>query len=369
MRTIAPLLIAFCFVLSARVALAVSVQEIPSPRPQNAWVADTVDMIDADAEARLNQLISAIEAEQGVEIAVVTVEDVDTPTPKDFATALFNHWGIGKARNDNGLLVLMVRGQRRLEMETGYGTEAVLTDGWLKSMQQRDMVPEFKAGRFGAGLEAGVKACVDRLRQYPDGIPAGDDTASPRPAASTPTNTGEPPWFAIFGGGGLLLCGTGLGMWQHRKNRTCPTCKVRMSMLSEEEDDEKLEPGQRTEELIGSVDHQFYFCNQCSFTKLIPVGRWFSGYSSCPACGYKACRTTSNTIQAATYESTGLQEVISNCSHCDYDARHTRTLPMLVRSSSSSSSFSSGSSFGGGGGGGGSFGGGSSGGGGAGSSW
>ena len=382
MRNWVGLLVAMLTLLVASRGLAQSsVSSVPNPRSNNQWVSDNAHMISDPAEARINQMIDAIEAEQGVEIAVVTVDDVDTATPKDFATALFNHWGIGKADKNNGLLVLMVKGQRRLEMETGYGTEAVLTDGWLKSMQMSHMIPAFKAGRFGDGLEKGVQACIARLRKYPDGIPAaaappavpadqrpGD--GGPSAAAPSPSQRSDLPWGWLLFGGVVVAGGTGASVYKHRKNRTCPDCKIRMTMLPEEEDDQHLDAGQRTEEAIGAVDYQFFYCTKCSFTKLIRVGKWFSGYDDCGACGYKALSTSTRTLSSATYESSGLEEVTMSCSHCSFNSSHTRTIPKLVKADTSSSS----SSFGGGGGssfggGGGSFGGGSSGGGGAGSSW
>lgn len=357
--------------LSAAPALAVTVDEVPNPRATGVWVADLVDAIDAGTESRINRAIDSIEKEQGVEIAVVCVESVDAPTPKDFATSLFNRWGIGKAGKNNGLLVLLVRGQRRLEMETGYGTEAVLTDGWLKSMQGTEMVPFFKAGDYGSGIEAGVNASISRLRRFPDGIPPGtppESHATPiQGARAAPSpHEGGAGWGWLLFGGVFVVGGGGLAAWTHRQNRTCPTCKVLMKMVPEEEDDVHLDEGQQTEERLGSIDYQFYTCGSCDFTHLIPVRAWFSGYSSCMACHYRAARCTSVTIEHATYSSTGLEELTTHCSHCNHSHVRTRTIPRKTQSSSSSS----GSSFGGGGGGGGSsFGGGSSGGGGAGSSW
>ncbi len=357
--------------LIAPAALAESVTQVPNPRAQGVWVSDPIDAIDGNVEARINRAIDSIHADQGVEIAVVCVESVDTPTPKDFATALFNHWGIGKAGKDNGLLVLLVRGQRRLEMETGYGLESVLTDGWLKTMQGAEMVPFFKAGDHGSGLEAGVNASISRLRKYPSGVPAGTDDPSPQRVASpgstargVPAEEPPSPWSWLLIGGVAVGGAGGIGAWTHRKNRTCPTCKVRMTMIPEEEDDAQLDEGQKTEERLGSVDHQFYVCNGCDFNKLIPVRAWFSGYGTCHSCSYKTSETSSHVIEHATYTSTGLREVTVHCKHCGHHDVSTRTIPMKVQSSSSSSS-----SSGGGSGGGSSFGGGRSGGGGAGSSW
>jgi uncharacterized protein len=141
-----------------------------------------------------------------------------------------------------------------------------------------------------------------------------------------------------------------------------------MAMLPEDEDDAKLDRGQQTEEQLGSIDYQFYYCTQCDFTKLIVSKKWFSGYSRCSSCGYRTSTTSSHTVRAATYDSSGLEEINTRCEHCGASSTHTRTIPRKVRTqSSSSSSYGGGGSFGGSSGG--SFGGGSSGGGGAGSSW
>src|SRR5688500_1294273 len=98
----AALLAGVLVLLVAPRALAISAAQVPNPRDRHGWVSDTADMIDAATEDRINDMIDGIESEQGVEIAVVTVDSVDTATPKDFATQLFNHWGIGKASSNNG---------------------------------------------------------------------------------------------------------------------------------------------------------------------------------------------------------------------------------------------------------------------------
>ena len=132
--------------------LATSAAEVPNPRAQSRWVSDGAGVISDADEIAINENIESLEKQIGVEIAVVTVETVDAASPKDFATELFNLWGIGKGDKNNGVLVLLVKGARRLEIETGYGVESVLPDGWLKSMQQSQMVPAFKRGDFGGGF-------------------------------------------------------------------------------------------------------------------------------------------------------------------------------------------------------------------------
>ncbi|MBM3266859.1 MAG: TPM domain-containing protein, partial [Candidatus Sericytochromatia bacterium] len=175
-------------------AVAYSVGDVANPRSRGSWIADEAGVIPEAAEVELNRRIDSLDRDLGVEIAVVTVPEVDT-TPKEFATALFNRWGVGKRRADNGLLVLLVRDRRRLEMETGYGLEPILPDGWLGGMQQKKMVPRFKAGDFGGGLVAGVEAVESKLRE------------APAEAAEGTRREGDPPPAAGGSDAGLLALG------------------------------------------------------------------------------------------------------------------------------------------------------------------
>jgi len=349
-----------CFILAALALTAadvwaMKVEDVTNPRRSNVWVSDHAQMIDPQIEAKLNQLLEEAHQLLTVEIAVVTVDKVDAPTPKDFATELFNHWGIGHRKTNNGLLILMVKDVRRLEMETGYGLESVLTDGWLKRMQEGEMVPRFKRGEFGQGIYRGAELSVNRIRDHKDGVLSDDSYDNDIEIDFLSVFL----WVSFFGGFVGFVGGTKI--WKHRKDRTCPKCRKRMEMLPEDEDDVHLTPGQLKEEQIGSVDWQYWYCLECQESRLLRVGKYLTGYSKCRACQYMTQSVDTRTIYPATYSSSGKAEVTENCAHCGRNHTYYRTIPQKQHSSGSSGGF--------GGGGGGSFGGGSSGGGGSGSSW
>ena len=169
-----------------RPSLAVSVVDVPNPQQiDGTWVTDMADMLSDRTEVDLNQMIAALEATNGTEVAVVTVLDTQgAASPKAFATELFNTWGIGKEGSDNGVLFLISKGDRRNEIETGYGVESILPDAKLGAILDQQVTPQFKAGNFDAGVLSGTETMVVALGGT--GLSTLPQTNVPKPAA-TPT--------------------------------------------------------------------------------------------------------------------------------------------------------------------------------------
>ncbi|MGB3767796.1 MAG: TPM domain-containing protein, partial [Phormidesmis sp.] len=71
---------------------------------------------------------------------------------------------IGKEGVDNGVLFLVSKGDRRTEVETGYGVEGVLSDAKVGSILASRVTPQFKSGNFDAGILAGTEAIVSSLK-------------------------------------------------------------------------------------------------------------------------------------------------------------------------------------------------------------
>ncbi|MCC3537657.1 MAG: TPM domain-containing protein [Microcoleus sp. PH2017_25_DOB_D_A] len=144
---------------------AITVQEVPNPRQNHTWVTDKANILSDSTEIQLNQVIAELEAKNGSEIAVVTVPDTKpSATPKAFATELFNSWGIGKKGKNNGVLLLISSGERRVQIETGTGIQGILPDAKTVSIIQTEITPKFKQQDFDGGTLAGTKALVNVLQ-------------------------------------------------------------------------------------------------------------------------------------------------------------------------------------------------------------
>lgn len=73
-------------------------------------------------------------------------------------------WGIGQADKDNGIFILLAKEDRKIDINTGYGIETIVTDRMAEQIINRIMVPQFKAGNYYGGLDQGVEALFAALQ-------------------------------------------------------------------------------------------------------------------------------------------------------------------------------------------------------------
>lgn len=145
--------------------LAISPNDISPPEAfGNTFISDAADILNAKKERELdNDLVAYYEA-TGNQIAVITTPDTKgSASPRNFANELFERFEFGEAGVDNGLLILLSVGDKRIEFETGYGIEGLLPDVTQHRIQQEYMIPFFKEGDYQQGLIKGTYAVIDKL--------------------------------------------------------------------------------------------------------------------------------------------------------------------------------------------------------------
>ncbi|UYZ62630.1 TPM domain-containing protein [Hymenobacter weizhouensis] len=141
-----------------------------------AYVSNPDRILSEPTVRRLNTQLAGFDRAGKAHIDVVVVRSIGGQEPKDAATTLFNRWKIGDATLDNGLLLLLVLDQRRVEFETGYGLEASLPDVICYRIQQRFMLPHLRAGSYDTAVTEGVAAIIRHLSGQP--ILAADTLAA-----------------------------------------------------------------------------------------------------------------------------------------------------------------------------------------------
>jgi len=113
----------------------------------------------------LEQKLIEFEKNTSVEIAVVTINELPQgETIEDYAWSIFNTWGIGKAKEDNGLLFLLVKNGTtgsRMRIEVGYGIEGTINAGRAGRILD-EALPAYEMGDYNSATQT----VTDKMMGY-----------------------------------------------------------------------------------------------------------------------------------------------------------------------------------------------------------
>jgi uncharacterized protein len=97
-----------------------------------ARVTDLTSTLAPDQRAGLEAKLADFEARKGSQIAVLIVPTTQPETIEQFAIRVFDEWKLGRARVDDGVLLLVAKNDRKLRIEVGRGLEGALPDAVAK---------------------------------------------------------------------------------------------------------------------------------------------------------------------------------------------------------------------------------------------
>lgn len=115
-------------------------------------VMDLGDFLTEAEEQDLSKLAYEINANNGPQITILTVPDLQGQEIEDYSIRVAEKWQLGTKEKDNGLLIVLSKAERRVRIEVGNGIEGEITD-YDTARYTRDIFPRyFKAGQFHAGF-------------------------------------------------------------------------------------------------------------------------------------------------------------------------------------------------------------------------
>lgn len=112
--------------------------------------------------------LTAFNDRTGRALVVATVESLGGQEIAPYAVQLGRQWGIGGAKDDVGVLLLVAPTERKVWIATGYGGDDYLTDAVSGTIIRDQILPRFKAGDMGGGIIAGVDAIIKQLELPPE---------------------------------------------------------------------------------------------------------------------------------------------------------------------------------------------------------
>jgi uncharacterized protein len=156
-RPIVALLAATLFAAVPPAAPAHEAQRQAVPR-NDGWVTDLAGVLSQQQERELEALMESYRRGSGNDIALLTVPSLDGDSIEEFSLRVFREWKLGSVEKNNGALLVVAKGDRRMRIEVGRGLEGTLPDVICGRIIHDVIKPEFQRGDFAAGLRKGVVA-------------------------------------------------------------------------------------------------------------------------------------------------------------------------------------------------------------------
>ncbi len=126
------------------------------PEKPDAFVNDYAELLTAEEETQLNQLIRQIADSSSNEFAVAIFPNAQGYEFSDFAIEVARTWGIGNTERNNGVLIALFMNERGYSFQVGRGLEGVLTDLTTRRIFNEYMKPAFRKGDYFTGLSDAI---------------------------------------------------------------------------------------------------------------------------------------------------------------------------------------------------------------------
>ncbi|WP_369766203.1 YgcG family protein [Flavobacterium sp. WC2429] len=135
---------------------------IPKVPSEQTSVYDYANLLSASEKAQLEEKLIHYSDTTTTQIVVITIESLQNEDVSQLATKWAQTWGIGgTAKDDNGVIILVAKAERKIAINPGYGLEDRLTAGIGGEIIRNIITPEFKAGSYYNGLDKGTDALFD----------------------------------------------------------------------------------------------------------------------------------------------------------------------------------------------------------------
>lgn len=136
--------------------------EIPKKPDLQTSVYDYANVLSPQEKTQLEEKLIRYSDSTSTQIVVITIESLKGEDIGLLAPKWGQKWGIGGSKeNDNGVVVLLAKAERKIWISPGYGLEDRLTAGIGGEISRNIIIPQFKVGNYYSGLDKGADALFD----------------------------------------------------------------------------------------------------------------------------------------------------------------------------------------------------------------
>ncbi|MGL4347352.1 MAG: TPM domain-containing protein [Chitinophagaceae bacterium] len=146
-----------------------SAQDIPPKPIPPRLINDFGHVLSPIQISSLEQKLVSYEDTTSTQIAVVIVPTIGNDDLVEYSLKIIRDWGIGSAKNNNGVLLLVVKDTRKVRIATGYGLEGVLPDALCKRIIENEFIPYARQGNFYQAIDSTITAMIFAIaNEYQD---------------------------------------------------------------------------------------------------------------------------------------------------------------------------------------------------------
>ena len=144
--------------------------KLPDPM---GYVSDHAKVLEEDWRARIRSVAQDLERKTGVEMVIVTVPTVKPfRSANEYATAIYEKWGIGSAQQEHGILVLVAVEERQAALTLGRQMLPVITPSVMTQIGGEYLHPSIERGHFGEALYRTAVALASHSQEVRVGTPS-----------------------------------------------------------------------------------------------------------------------------------------------------------------------------------------------------
>ncbi len=140
----------------------------PDSPNQPRLVNDFAKVFNSNQSNKMEKELRIFNNETSTQIVVLTILDLCGYDPSSYAYQIGEQWGVGDAKFNNGVVVLLKpktsSSKGEVFIATGYGLEGALPDAFLKRLVSKEMIPHFKNNDYFTGVSSALNVIMEVSR-------------------------------------------------------------------------------------------------------------------------------------------------------------------------------------------------------------
>src|ERR1035437_3482882 len=124
---------------------------------------DLTGTLSSEQTASLNSKLKSYSDSTSNQVVFLMIETLDGYPLEDYSYDVAKENNIGTKKNNNGILLLVVKNDHKLRIEVGYGLEGVFPDALSSSIIRNVIKPYFLRDDFYSGVNAGLEAIFSAI--------------------------------------------------------------------------------------------------------------------------------------------------------------------------------------------------------------